>query len=71
MPLEPRHASAAKAALCAHVYCLVFDWCVDVINDYVSVHPIPIPNPNPNPNPNPHPNATLIPTLPLPLTLTP
>ena len=27
VPLEPRHATAAKAALCAHVYCLVFDWC--------------------------------------------
>ena len=37
VPLEPKNANAAKAALCSHVYCLVFDWCVNVINDYVSV----------------------------------
>ena len=38
VPLEPKHANATRNSLCAQIYCLVFDWCVDVINDYISVY---------------------------------
>ena len=36
-PLEPKHAETARNSLLMHVYSLVFDWCVDVINDYIAV----------------------------------
>ena len=35
-PLEPKDAENARNSLCMHLYCLVFDWCVDMINDYIS-----------------------------------
>ena len=35
-PLEPPIADAARKSLCMHLYSLVFDWCVDVINAYIS-----------------------------------
>ena len=35
-PLEPTAAKNARNSLSAFVYCLVFDWCVDVINEYIS-----------------------------------
>ena len=38
MPLEPRNATITKASLCAQVYWLVFDWRVDTISEYMSVH---------------------------------
>lgn len=38
VPLEPRAATAARNSLCAHIYCLVFDCVVSVINDYISVY---------------------------------
>jgi len=38
VPLEPRVAVVARNSLCMHVYSLCFDWCVDVINDYISTY---------------------------------
>ena len=37
-PLEPPRASVARNSLVMHVYSLVFDWCVHVINEYISVY---------------------------------
>merc|ERR1719502_354748 len=36
-PLEARQANVARNSLIQHTYCLVFDWCVDVVNDYIAV----------------------------------
>lgn len=38
VPLEPKTAVVARNSLCMHVYSLCFDWCVDVINDYISTY---------------------------------
>lgn len=37
-PLEPPRATIARNSLVMHVYSLVFDWCVTVINEYISVY---------------------------------
>ena len=37
-PLEPPRATIARNSLVMHVYSLVFDWCVHVINEYISVY---------------------------------
>ena len=37
-PLEPPRATIARNSLIMHIYSLVFDWCVTVINDYISVY---------------------------------
>ena len=37
-PLEPPRATQARNSLVMHLYSLVFDWCVQVINDYISVY---------------------------------
>ena len=37
-PLEPSRANVARNSLVMHIYQLVFDWCVQVINDYISVY---------------------------------
>ena len=36
-PLEARQANLARSSTIQYVYCLVFDWCVDVVNDYIAV----------------------------------
>jgi len=36
-PLEARQADTARKSLIQFVYSLVFDWCVDFINDYIAV----------------------------------
>ena len=36
-PLEPRQANGARNSLIQFIYCLCFDWCVDVVNDYIAV----------------------------------
>jgi len=38
VPLEPRAATAVRNSLAMHVYNLVFDWAVQVINEYISVY---------------------------------
>ena len=35
-PLEKRDAENARASLCMHLYMLAFDWCVEMINEYIS-----------------------------------
>ena len=35
-PLNPRLATSMRNSLCAHLYCLVFDCVVSVINEYIS-----------------------------------
>ena len=37
-PLEPNRAAIARNSLVMHVYSLVFDWCVHVINEYISIY---------------------------------
>ena len=37
-PLEPPRANIARNSLVMHIYSLVFDWCVHVINEYISVY---------------------------------
>jgi hypothetical protein len=37
-PLEPAQAIVARNSLIMHMYSLVFDWCTNVINDYISVY---------------------------------
>ena len=34
----PAQAESARNSLLMHIYSLVFDWCVQVINDYISVY---------------------------------
>jgi len=36
-PLEARQALVAKNSMIGFIYCLLFDWCVDVVNDYIAV----------------------------------
>jgi len=36
-PLDPLRANIARNSLVMHIYSLCFDWCVQVINDYISV----------------------------------
>ena len=36
-PLEKHQAETARNSLLMHIYSLVFDWCVDVINGYIAV----------------------------------
>ena len=36
-PLEARQAQVAKNSMISFIYCLLFDWCVDVVNDYIAV----------------------------------
>ena len=36
-PLEARQSNGARNSLIQFVYCLCFDWCVDVVNDYIAV----------------------------------
>ena len=36
-PLEPKQAMVARNSLIMHIYSLVFDWCVDIVNDYIAV----------------------------------
>lgn len=36
-PLEAPQAETARNSLLMHIYSLVFDWCVEVINDYIAV----------------------------------
>ena len=36
-PLEARQARGAASSLIQYIYCLCFDWCVDVVNDYIAV----------------------------------
>ena len=36
-PLEARQANMARSSTIQYVYILLFDWCVDVVNDYIAV----------------------------------
>ena len=36
-PLEARQANGARNSMIQFIYCLLFDWCVDVVNDYIAV----------------------------------
>jgi len=36
-PLDKRRAGFAKNSVVMHIYCLVFDWCVDIVNDFIAV----------------------------------
>ena len=36
-PLDKKKAGLARNSLVMHIYCLVFDWCVDIVNDYIAV----------------------------------
>jgi len=36
-PLEARQADTTRKSLIQFIYALVFDWCVDFINDYIAV----------------------------------
>jgi len=36
-PLEARQAAGARNSMIQYIYCLLFDWCVDVVNDYIAV----------------------------------
>jgi hypothetical protein len=36
-PLEIRQANGARNSLIQYIYCLLFDWCTDVVNDFIAV----------------------------------
>merc|ERR1719310_1678761 len=36
-PLEARQANIARSSTIQYIYCLLFDWCVDMVNDYIAV----------------------------------
>ena len=36
-PLEARQANGSRSSMIQYMYLLLFDWCVDVVNDYIAV----------------------------------
>ena len=36
-PLDKKKAGLSRNSLVMHIYCLVFDWCVDLVNDAIAV----------------------------------
>ena len=36
-PLDKKRAQSARNSIVMHIYCLVFDWCVDIVNDFIAV----------------------------------